>query len=94
MALSVEWDPSKAEANVRLHRVSFEEAASVFLDPLGQTISDPDHSQAEERFVLLGYSYRSRLIVVVHSERGDSIRIVSARLATRNERRKYEENIG
>lgn len=91
MALHFEWDHRKAAANRRKHKVSFEEAATAFADPLSLTIPDPDHSEDEDRFVLLGISYRNRLLVVVHTERGDNIRIISARKATRGERLQYEQ---
>jgi len=87
-----EWDPEKAAENERKHGVSFDEAATAFGDPLSLTIPDPDHSEQEDRFILLGESFRARLIVVVHTDRGDRIRLISARLATRNERRSYEED--
>jgi uncharacterized DUF497 family protein len=91
MALRFRWDPRKAAANVRKHGVTFEEAATVFGDRLSVTIADPDHSADEQRFLLLGLSNRRRLLVVAHSERGESIRIISARRVTRRERRTYEE---
>jgi uncharacterized DUF497 family protein len=91
MALRFEWDKRKAKLNVRAHGVSFDEATTVFGDPLAITISDPDHSQAEMRFVDMGLSYLGRLLVVSYTERGNRIRVISARLATRNERRQYEE---
>lgn len=91
MALEFEWDPSKAAANYRRHRVRFEEAATAFGDPLSITIPDPDHSVGESRYILIGRSLLSRLLVVVHLERGTRIRLISARLATRRERRTYEE---
>ena len=91
MALGFRWDPRKAAANVRKHGVMFEEAATVFGDRLSVTIADPDHSADEQRFLLLGLSNRRRLLVVAHSERGESIRIISARRVTRRERRTYEE---
>jgi len=90
MSLSFEWDAQKASANERKHGVSFEEAATAFGDPLSVTIPDPDHSEDEDRFILLGSTYRGRMVVVVHTDRGDSIRIISARRATRTERRQYE----
>ena len=90
MALRFEWDPRKAAANLKKHGVSFHEAASVFRDPLSITISDPDHSDSEERFVDLGLSHRGRLVVVSYIERGDNIRIISARRADRPEQRAYE----
>lgn len=91
MVFDFEWDREKAEANLRKHRVSFEEAASVLGDPLSLTIDDPDRSGNEQRLLTLGYSTRARLLVVVHLERGDTMRIISARRATRHERRTYEE---
>lgn len=91
--LAFEWDAAKAAANLRKHGVGFEEAATTFADPLSLTIPDPDHSQpGEHRLVLLGRSLAGRLLVVVHVERGDSIRLISARAATRKERKSYEEN--
>jgi len=85
------WDAEKARSNVSKHAVTFEEAASVFRDTLSVTVSDPLHSTEESRFVTMGQSERGRTLVVVHSELGDAIRIISARLATRRERRDYEE---
>ena len=89
--MKFEWDRAKAARNVAKHRVSFEEAATVFRDPLSQTGRDPDHSDGEERLVTFGISTRGRLLAVAHVERGDTIRIVSARLATPGERTIYEE---
>ena len=86
-----EWDPDKARANLAKHRVSFEEAMGAFLDPLSITILDPDHSESEDRFVLMGRSAAGRLLVVIHTDRGNVIRIISARRATRRERRTYEQ---
>lgn len=91
MALRFTWNARKAAANVRKHGVSFAEAATTFGDPLSITISDPDHSEDEERFLLIGRSIRQHLVVVAHVERGDTIRIISARPATRRERISYEE---
>ena len=91
MALIFEWDTQKARTNLRKHGVAFEEAATVFGDPLSITISDPLHPEPEERFVIIGSSHRGRTLVVVHTERGDRIRIISARRATSGEKRKYEE---
>ena len=91
MALLFEWNEDKAKINLQKHGVSFEEAATVFGDSLSLTIRDSIHSIEEERFVIIGYSYRYRMLVVVHTERGDSIRIISARRATRRERKTYEE---
>jgi len=90
MALQVEWDAAKAASNRRKHRVSFEEAATAFEDPQSLTIPDPLHSEDEDRFVLLGVSTSGKLLVVVHTERGDRIRIISARKATAPERKQYE----
>ncbi|PAW83613.1 MAG: hypothetical protein B9S33_13465 [Pedosphaera sp. Tous-C6FEB] len=89
--MTFEWDQAKASVNLRKHGVSFEEAATAFADELSLTIPDPDHSQVEERFILLGTSYRGKMLVVVHTERGDSIRVISARPASRRERQQYEE---
>ncbi len=86
-----EWDPAKAKRNLRKHRISFEEASSVFYDPLAATGADPDHSLGEERMITFGISSSGRLLVVAHTERGDTIRIISARAATRHERKIYEE---
>jgi len=91
MALLFEWDPRKARRNLMIHGVSFDEASTAFQDPLSQTIADPLHSEDEKRFVLLGRSHRNRLLVVVHTERGDRIRLISARLASTRERVRYEE---
>ena len=91
MSLIFEWNSSKAQQSIKKHGVSFEEAATVFGDPSSLTIRDPLHSVGEERFVIIGYSYRPRLLVVVHTERGKRIRIISARRATRRERKTYEE---
>ena len=92
MALLFEWDPKKARRNLKTHGVSFDEASTAFRDPLSVTIADPLHSEDEERLVLIGHSHRHRLVVVIHTERGDRIRIISARLATTRERLRYEEN--
>jgi uncharacterized protein len=85
-----EWDRSKADANRRKHKVTFDEAVSVFYDPLSATFPDPDSSRAEERLVTIGHSSRQRLLVVVHAEQGETIRIISARLATAHERKRHE----
>ena len=85
-----EWDRGKAEANRRKHRVSFDEAASVFGDPLATTIDDPDHSIEGFRFLTLGYTKNQRLIVVSHTEREGSMRMISAREPTPQERKQYE----
>jgi uncharacterized DUF497 family protein len=92
MAFRFHWDPAKARTNVAKHRVSFEEAATAFGDPLSVSIVDPDHSTPDEaRFLLLGQSTTGRLLVVAHTEAGDDIGLISARLATRRERQRYEE---
>ena len=92
MALRFLWNPRKAASNERKHGVNFQEATTIFDDALSVTIADPDHSVDEERFLLIGLSNRRRLLVVAHSERGESIRIISARRANRQERRTYEED--
>jgi uncharacterized protein len=86
-----EWYPRKEVQNRRKHRVSFREAATVFGDRLSTEFPDPDHSQEEERYIIIGMSRRGRILVVAHIEEADTIRIISARRATRNERRFYEE---
>jgi len=86
-----EWDPEKAEANLGKHGVSFAEAVTAFGDPLSMNMPDPDHSETEQRFIVLGMSDRYRLLVVSYTERPPLTRIISARLATRHERRQYEE---
>jgi len=85
-----EWDLRKAAANIKKHGLSFQEATTVFGDPLSFTISDPGHSDSETRFVDLGLSHRGRLLVVSYIERGDNIRIISARCASRSEQKQYE----
>ena len=91
MKVTVEWDPTKARTNRRKHGVTFEEAATVFRDLLSSTIPDPVHSEDEERFIIIGRSIQQRLLVVVHTDRGDTIRIISARVANAHERKTYEE---
>lgn len=93
MDAEFEWEPQKAESNLRKHGVTFAEAATVFFDPLSVAVPDPLHSIDENRFVITGLSYGRRLLVVVHSDRGDRIRLISARLATPNERENYESGI-
>ena len=85
-----EWDRAKAERNVKTRRVSFDEAVTVFYDPLTATFDDPDHSVGERRLITVGNSSRGRLLVVIHVARGDSIRIISARLTTARERKRHE----
>ena len=89
--MQFEWDPKKAKSNLRKHGVSFEEAATVFEDDLSLTGDDPDHSADEPRLVTFGVSSVGRLLVVLHTQRGERIRIISARLSTGQERRMYEE---
>ena len=86
-----EWDPVKAAENLAKHGVSFEEAATVFRDVLSATGADPDHSVDEERFVTFGVSAGRRLLAVAHTDRDDTIRIISARPVTPSERNIYEE---
>lgn len=88
--MQFEWDHGKAERNVKKHRVSFDEAVTIFYDPLAATFDDPHHSAGEHRFLTVGYSSRGRLLVVAHVERGETIRIISARLATAQERKRHE----
>ena len=92
--MTFEWDERKAAANFKKHHVAFEEAASVFLNALAITFPDPDHSLEERREITLGYTMKGRLVFVSHCERGQGIRIISARVATRIERKQYEEGIG
>lgn len=94
VALKFEWDVHKATSNERKHRVTFEEASTVLSDFLSITIPDPLHPGNEERFVTIGQSDRRRMLVVVHTEKGDVIRLISARLTNAHERKKYEENYG
>ena len=91
MPLGFEWDDDKASSNLAKHGVSFPEAATVFADPLSLTIPDPAHSQVEDRFVIIGSSYQGKLLVVVHTDRGDNIRVISTRRASKRERKAYEE---
>ena len=92
MPIRFEWDSSKAQGNLDKHGVTFDESATVLEDSLSITIPDPIHSQGEARFVTIGVSDRGKTLVVVHTERGESIRIISARLASAAERRKYAES--
>jgi uncharacterized DUF497 family protein len=86
-----EWDGEKAKQNLKKHGVSFEEAVTVFYDPLSATFDDPDHSVGEYRYITIGLSSRDRLIVVAHTERGENLRIINARPATAHERKRHEE---
>jgi len=90
--LRFEWDPNKAKQNLEIHNISFDEASTAFRDTLSLAIYDPLHSEKEERFVLIGNSHKNRLLVVVHTERGDNIRLISSRKASKKERAQYEEN--
>ena len=90
--LLFEWDPQKAKTNKQKHGVTFDEASSVFADTLSLTIHDPLHSRDEERFIIIGVSCKNRILTVVHTERGDNIRIISARKATKKEILYYEND--
>jgi uncharacterized DUF497 family protein len=94
MSLRIEWDPEKAEGNQSKHGVSFSEAATVLADPFSITLPDPDHSIEEERLLLLGQSTSGRYLIVALTERGNMVRIISARPMTSRERRIYEREIG
>lgn len=89
--MKIEWDPRKAKSNLRKHKVSFEEASTALSDPMAVTGADPDHSSTENRFVTFGISKRGRLLVVAHTDEGEKIRIISARMASKGERKLYEE---
>jgi len=91
--IDFEWDLSKAETNLRRHRVAFREAATVFKDGLSITIYDPDHSDQEDRYITIGTSVTGRFLMVAHTDRGDRTRIISARGLTRKERNAYENEI-
>jgi uncharacterized DUF497 family protein len=94
MAVTFEWDPEKAAKNLAKHGVNFDEASTVFSDPLGRIVDDPRHSRGEGRLVLIGLSRVQRLLAVMFTDRKNRIRIISARPVTRAERRTYEENSG
>lgn len=91
MPIRFEWDPAKDESNAAKHGIPFEEASTVFADPFAVTVGDPDHAGEEFRFVTIGLSVHNRLIVVIHTDRGDAVRLISARVATPKERRAYEQ---
>lgn len=91
MKLNFEWDEEKAKVNLKKHRVSFDEATTVFIDPFSITIPDPDHSVEEQRYIDIGISDRDHILVVVYTERGSNIRIISCRKATSSERKLYKE---
>ena len=93
MRPTFEWNSRKAASNLRRHGVSFEETSTVFSDPLARIFDDEDHSSRERREIIVGHSVRNRLLLVSFVERGDVIRIISARKATRNERKDYEEGV-
>ena len=88
-----EWDPKKASRNLKLHKVSFEEATSVFTDPFALTFDDPEHSLDEQRYITIGTSKKHRILFLSHADRGeDQVRIISARPATRHEAYAYQES--
>ena len=89
--MEFEWDEAKAAANLAKHGVSFEEARTIFDDPLYVDFYDPDHSEAEHRYIIIGQSDQDRILLTSYTERGDIIRLVSAREVTRSEREHYEE---
>lgn len=89
--MEFEWDPKKAKTNLQKHKVSFEEASTALSDPMAVTGADPDHSIGEFRYVTFGVSEGGRLLVVAHTEQSETIRIISARPASRRERKIYEE---
>ena len=89
--MEFEWNPDKADINLRKHNISFHEATTVFNDSLSVTFPDPDHSIGEERYVIIGMSELGKLLIVSHTDRENRIRIISARIANRQEKRFYEE---
>jgi len=89
--MDYEWDDAKAESNERKHKVSFVEAMTVFSDELSLTGYDPDHSENEDRFITMGLSVHGRLLIISHTDRNHKVRLISARVATRPERRDYED---
>ena len=89
--MQFEWDKSKAARNLSKHGISFEEAATVFGDPLSDTFDDPDHSTEERRFIIIGSSEKGRMLIVLHTDDGEVVRLISAREPTRGEREFYEE---
>ncbi len=93
MPLTFEWDSRKARSNLTKHGVAFEEASTVFGDPLSLTIPDSEHSLGEKRYITMGSAFSGKLLVVVHTDRGDNIRIISARRANQRERKFYEEEV-
>jgi uncharacterized protein len=91
MAFLFEWDKTKAQTNVRKHKVTFEEGVSIFMDPMLITFQDEEYVEIEERFISIGRSERGRVLLVVHTDRGDAIRLISCRKATAAERKTYEQ---
>jgi uncharacterized DUF497 family protein len=91
VAIHFEWHPEKARGNLKKHRVDFEEASTIFNDPQFITFLDDEHTQDEERFITIGLSNKNRLLMVAHTEQNDKIRIISARRATKNEEKFYQE---
>lgn len=87
-----QWDAKKAASNLKKHGIDFREAATVFKDPLSITFPDPNHSELEQRFLTIGQSVRARILVIAHTENGDTIRIISSRKTTRREQSFYEKN--
>ena len=92
MKLGFEWDEEKANANLKKHRVGFDEAVSAFADPRLLTFSDSHHSEDEERFLSIGISYKNRVLIIAYTDRTSKIRIINCRKATASERKRYEEN--
>ncbi len=93
MPLTFEWDSRKARSNLAKHHIGFEEASTIFGDALSLTIADPEHSRTENRYITMGRAFNGKLLVVVHTDRSDNIRIISARRASRRERKFYEKII-
>lgn len=93
MALTFEWDSRKAQSNLSKHGVSFEAATTIFGDSMSLTMPDPEHSIAERRFITLGRAFTGKLLVVVHTDRGDNIRVISARRANKREQKFYEQKV-
>jgi uncharacterized DUF497 family protein len=89
-----DWDKEKAKINLAKHQVSFQEASTVFGDPLSNSFDDPEHSENEQRFIIIGHSDTGRLLFVSHADDGKTVRIISAREATRAEKKQYEEGLG
>jgi uncharacterized DUF497 family protein len=89
--MNFEWEPEKAKSNSAKHKVSFQEASTVFADPLSETFDDPDHSEDEQRFIIIGHSENGFLLFVSHTDDGEIVRIISARSLTRSEREQYEQ---